>query len=309
MAIETKPLSPSVGLEVFGVDASRPIDPDTRSVLLRHFIDAGVLLFRGAGNSTEAHVHLSRCFGELERHSSKEAWTDGFPELIDISYRPPAKGALPDLQPIYEVDGEALAGWLPWHTDQCFMPRLSRGGVLRALQVPPTHGRTGFLDKIHLYDTLDDDLKAKIEGLSVVYRFDPRMDRNRFGNPPGLKLLSTSAGMNSMLARLDRDFPPAVHPLVYAQAETGRKVLNFSPCYATAIQGMSDGEGDAILSDLADHVGKPHHAYYHSWRADDLVVWDNWRTLHSAEGCPARDTRIMHRTSIAGDYGLGAALN
>ncbi len=38
----------------------------------------------------------------------------------------------------------------------------------------------------------------------------------------------------------------------------------------------------------------------------DLVAWDNWRMLHSAEGCLETETRLMHRTSIAGDYDLGA---
>ena len=124
-------------------------------------------------------------FGELERHSNREAWLDGFPELIDISYRPPGDPLANDLQPVYDVGGVHLAGWLAWHTDQCFVPRLSRGGVLRAIQVPPHHGRTGFLDKIRLHDTLPDDLRGRIDDLRVVYRFEPRMDRNRFGGPHG----------------------------------------------------------------------------------------------------------------------------
>jgi taurine dioxygenase len=301
-------LSDAVGLEILGVDAGRPIDGETRRALNEAFVQAGVLLFRGAGTSVEAHLNVSRCFGALERHSVKESWTEGCPELIDISYRPTAPGEQSKTQPIYEVSGEALAGWLPWHTDQCFMPLLSRGGVLRALQVPPTRGRTGFIDKIRLYETLPEDLKAAIEGLSVIYQFEPRMDRHKFGKPAGLKLLSSSAAMDSILDRLDRDFPPAIHPLVYAQRETGRKVLNFSPAYALRIRGMDAAKSDDLLSALTEHCLAPGHAYFHDWRAGDLVVWDNWRTLHSAEGSPAEHARIMHRTSIAGDYGLGSGL-
>jgi hypothetical protein len=37
------------------------------------------------------------------------SWVGGFPELIDISYRPPDDGQLPELQPVYEVEGEAVA--------------------------------------------------------------------------------------------------------------------------------------------------------------------------------------------------------
>lgn len=304
----TRPLSGSVGLEIIGVDAARPIDDAARDTLMRLFIDTGVLLFRGAGTSPEAHLAVSRCFGELERHSVKESWAEGCPELIDISYLPPKPGAQSKTQPIYEVGGEALAGWLPWHTDQCFMPKLSRGGVLRAIQVPPRYGRTGFMDKIALYATLPDDLKHAIEGLSVIYQFQPQITLHKFGKPAGLKLIERSAAMESLLARLDRDFPPAIHPMIYAQRETGRKVLNFSPAYALGIQGLPEDESNALLEAVTAHCLKPEHPYFHDWQNGDLVVWDNWRTLHSAEGTPVDCTRIMHRTSIAGDYGLGSPL-
>jgi alpha-ketoglutarate-dependent taurine dioxygenase len=69
----TRPLSLSMGLEVMGVDLEQPLDAAWAGKLVELFTDAGVLLFRGAGTSNQAHVNLSRCFGELERHSVKEA--------------------------------------------------------------------------------------------------------------------------------------------------------------------------------------------------------------------------------------------
>ena len=111
--------------------------------------------------------------------------------------------------------------------------------------------------------------------------------------------------MDSILARLERDFPPAVHPLVYAQPETGRKVLNFSPAYALGIAGMERSQSDALLEELVAHCQTKGTAYRHDWRNDDLVAWDNWRILHNAEGTPPHCTRLVQRTSIKGDYGLG----
>lgn len=299
-ALTTRSLPGGTGVEVAGLDASRPLDDGTVAELQRLFVEAGVLVFRGVGTSSEAHVNVSRAFGELELHSTREAWLDGFAELIDISYRPPSDPLFRDLQPVYDVGGVHLAGWLAWHTDQCFVARLSRGGVLRAIQVPPSHGRTGFLDKIRLYDSLGDQLRRRIDGLRVVYRFEPRMDRNRFGTPDDVKLLRSSAGMDSIVERLERDFPPVSHPLVLTQRETGRRVLNFSPCYAVGIEGMPDEEADELLTALADHCTSADHAYVHDWQVDDLVAWDNWRMLHNAEGCLETETRLMHRTSIAG---------
>ena len=307
--LRTKPLSASVGVEVIGLDASQAIDDAVQRELCDVFVRYGVLLFRGAGASPEAHIRVSRCFGELERHSVKESWVEGSPELIDISYIPPEPGTMSANQPIYEVDGRLLAGWLPWHTDQCFMPTLSRGGVLRAIQTPPEGGRTGFRDKIALYAALPERLKARIENLSVIYQFQPQATLHKFGRPQKLKLVGTSLAIDSILARLERDFPPAVHPMVYKQKETGRKVLNVSPAYAVGIEGMETREGDALLGEVVEHCLKPDTAYYHDWQNEDLVAWDNWRIMHSAEGTPPYCTRLIQRTSIKGDYGLGRRLN
>lgn len=308
MTLRTRPLSDAVGVEVIGLDATQPIADGVRRELYDLFVQHGVLLFRGAGVSAEAHLRVARCFGNLERHSIKESWIEGCPELIDISYVPPAPGVQSETQPIYEVDGRLLAGWLPWHTDQCFVPKLSRGGVLRTIQKPHEGGRTGFCDKIALYAALPEGLKQRIEGLSVIYQFEPRATLHKFGKPKGLKLVSTSTAMDSILARVEHDFPPAVHPMVYAQAETGRKVLNISPAYAIGIEGMHTEQGDALLEEVIEHCLLPETAYHHEWENGDLVAWDNWRILHNAEGTPPDCTRLIQRTSIEGDYGLGRKL-
>jgi taurine dioxygenase len=39
-----------------------------------------------------------------------------------------------------------------------------------------------------------------------------------------------------------------------------------------------------------------------------MVLWDNWRMLHSAEGVDPQATRWMRRTTIGGDYALGRKL-
>jgi taurine dioxygenase len=308
MALQTRPITAIFGAEIIGLDATGPVPDRTQQELYDLFVRYGVLLFRGAGVSAEAHLRVSRCFGEIERHSVKESWIEGMPELVDISYVPPANGERSANQPIYEVDGRLLAGWLPWHTDQCFTPRLSRGGVLRMIRTPEEGGRTGFQDKMALYDTLPAGLKARIDGLSVVYRFQPNATLHRFGRPPNLRLAGSSAAMDALTVRLDRDFPPAVHPLVYTQKETGRTVLNLSPAYATGIEGMEEDESDALLSELVTHCLKPKPAYWHAWRNGDLVAWDNWRVMHAAEGTPPDCTRLVQRTSIMGDYGLGRRL-
>jgi taurine dioxygenase len=47
------------------------------------------------------------------------------------------------------------------------------------------------------------------------------------------------------------------------------------------------------------------HPYFHSWKPDHMVIWDNWRMLHSVSGMDPKYERRMQRTTIVGDYGLG----
>ncbi|MFD2499712.1 TauD/TfdA dioxygenase family protein [Rhizorhabdus histidinilytica] len=167
------------------------------------------------------------------------------------------------------------------------MAEINHGSMLRALEVPPEGGRTGFMDRIRLYELLPDDLKRRIEGLDVVYRFQPDMMKRRYCRPADMALVAPSmkAGMFDGDV-LDRDFPPVAHPMVYTDRDSGRKVLNVAPLFAVGIVGMDDPKGDALLGAVIDHCCTADFAYFHRWAVGDMIIWDNWRALHSAEGVP-----------------------
>jgi taurine dioxygenase len=307
MALTIKPLAGDAALEVSGIDLDRPVDAGTRQALLDAFVQAGIIVFPRAASGPEPHLALSRCFGELQRHPVQENWADGYPELVDISYRPGLEGE--SSVALYEVDGQRRGGWLPWHSDLRYMSRINRGGILRSIRTPRAGGRTGFIDQIAAYATLPERLTQRIDRLHVIYQLRPDFTRERFGKPGSLKLVTNAAALDAMAGRIDRDFPPVVHPMVHVQAETGRKVLNVSPTSAIGILEMPDGEGDALLEEVLSYAINPALAYWHDWQENDLVLWDNWRTLHSAEGVPEDCLREMQRTTIAGDYALGRLLS
>ena len=76
---------------------------------------------------------------------------------------------------------------------------------------------------------------------------------------------------------------------------------------AKGIEGREDADGDALLAAVCDEIVEAAKdlSYFHSWQPTDMVIWDNWRVLHSVSGMAPEHTRCMHRTTIAGDYGLG----
>jgi len=305
MAIERIPLTPHLGLELRDIDLSEPIDDATRGAILDAWIDAGVLLFRGAGTSDEIHMRLSSIFGEMEPAATADMNNPDNPYLMTLKYDP--EDTKPRFQQHYSLDGIDRAGWLGWHWDQSFMPTIVRGAVLRMVEPAAVMGETGFIDAVAAYDRLSDETKKRIEGLEVVYEFNPDFVSGQFGFPKQLRALPRPEG--APRGEMKYDFPPVVHPLVITQMESGRKVLKLSPMHARYILGMDRAESDALLDELADHLVEPAYAYFHAWGKDDMIVWDNWRIIHSANGVPLDCKRRAVRTTIMGDYKVGRYLD
>jgi taurine dioxygenase len=75
---------------------------------------------------------------------------------------------------------------------------------------------------------------------------------------------------------------------------------------ALGIQGREDDDGDALLEEVVAEMVARTHPYFHNWRPDEMITWDNWRMLHRVTGADPTHERRMHRTTIVGDYALGA---
>lgn len=288
------------GVAISGLTEGDLTSATVRSELINLWIEHGLIVFRGEGSSS-FHVDLSRVFGDLVLHPVKETRIEEFPELIDVRYEP-------ENEALYDIGGRLLGGWLPWHSDNVYVDRINHGGILRALTVPPEGGDTGFIDQIEAYEALPEDLKERIEDLMVVYKMRMHYADQRYASKIPVKLIRTSNFIESVVAREEIDFLPVVHPVVYRQKETGRAVLNVSPMFAEYIYGMDNAEGHALLQRLVDHVSAEKFAFYHKWVVGEMVLWDNWRMLHSAEGVDPQATRWMRRTTIGGDYSLGRKL-
>ncbi|MGN7931736.1 TauD/TfdA dioxygenase family protein [Sphingopyxis sp. 22461] len=267
----------------------------TRQALYDLWIAEGVVVFEGVAGE-EMQLKLSSCFGKLIAHPTREARAD-HPALMTVRYQP-------DDGWLLTVNGESRGSWLPWHSDLIYVDRINRGGVLRPVKLPSSLGETGFIDKILAYETLPDRLKSRIEGLDVIYQYDLDPAHQRFGRTADVTVERYTEGIRSIQSRLG-EFPRVIHPMVYVQQGTDRKVLNVSPWFAVGIHGMENTGGDALLEEVAQHIVRSPHVYLHHWKMEQMVLWDNWRVLHCSTGCPQNEERWMLRTTIEGDYGLG----
>lgn len=301
-AFEVRPLYPAdrFGALVTGLDALMLDDAAVAEAIRALWVDRGLIVFRGIERTLEAHLGLSRVFGEPEPHIVPGNQNDAHPAIFDLRYAP-------DKGNLYRIDGALVGGWQPWHKDLIYSARINRGGVLRGIVLPEQGGLTGFIDQICAYETLPDDIKTRIEGLHVVYKLNGDATSLRFGPRDGVTRVR--AAENSLAAaRTAGSFPEVAHPMVYAQSETGRKVLNVSQWFALRILELDKAEGDALLEAVMRHLTDEAAAYYHHWQPGDMVAWDNWRMLHRGTGVPAEARRHMQRTTIAGDYARGRVI-
>lgn len=277
-------LSPApLGAEVTGVDLSQPIDDSTFQQIEDVFHDRGVIVIRDQKLTPEQHVAFSRRLGNLEIHVATQYLKPDIPEILVVS------NVVEDGRNI----GLADAGQY-WHSDLSYVANPSRCSLLYALEVPEQDGvvlgETLFASAAYAYDTLPDDLKQRLEGLTAVHRYGDRYQKQQAAGGRG-------ALTEEQLAKV----PDVRHLVLRPHPITGRKVLFVNEGFTALIEGMPEEESAAILPRLYEHIVRPEAIYTHRWRVGDLLMWDNGLVQHRAirnYQLPLR--RLMHRTTVAG---------
>ena len=282
--MKISPYSTALGAEITGIKLSSSCGDnlirDIKSALHEHL----VLVFRDQDLLPGEQVAFSERFGELVVRGSGEFLHPEFPPVLILSNR--------IINGKSEGATDAYAG-SHWHSDLTYAERPSFGSMLHALEVADEGGDTAWANMYEAYDTLNNEIKERIDGLKAIHVRDRR--RNPRAGIPG----NFDRDVN---AYYDIKVPDSIHPMVRTHPVTGRKALYVSPRFTVAIEGVDDAEGQPLLDELFDHQKKPDFMFRHKWKTGDLVFWDNSATIHLAcGGLKPHDVRKLHRTSIAGD--------
>lgn len=284
MTLDIRPTGAAVGAIVTGLDMEA-ITPAETAALRQAFLDFGVLVFKGAHVETQGQLALSEIFGELDVHPIESIRHKDDPRLIELA----ANGGKPVAAD--DPDADKIVGKIPWHADLMYTDTPNRGGILRALVVPAEGGFTGWIDTSRLYATLPRDVKERIQGLRIVHSY------------------ARAYGVQSMVGTDTDLFPEVSHPLVYVHPENDRAVLNISPSSSVRIEGLPEEEARELLDWLCAFATREEEAYVHQWQEGDMVLWDNWRTIHSALGHKKRYPRVVQRTTLKSNLRTGRYLS
>ena len=272
--MDTKCINGALGIEVCGVDLNN-LSNQTRSDLLDLYNEHLVLLFRGQDLAPESQLAFSELFGPVNPHPLKtRASVDGFPQVLILENKPGRPGAPNDY----------------WHSDISHTERPPSATVLHSLTIPEGRGDTMVCSMVRAYEQLSDRVRDMIDDLKALHS--------------GMATYERSVASNSDARRIDPSEvkPPRPHPVVRSPEGTGQKAIYVNPHFTIGIEGMPAEEGNWILNHLYETATKPENIYRHQWRAGDVLVWDNRRTMHYA----VRDydeemPRKLHRCTATGE--------
>lgn len=289
--LQAKPLSPSFGAEVHGIDWSRPLAPEVVREIVHLQKKWGVLVFRKTGLTDATHVAYSRNFGALETaHALNKPRRASLPQLYDAGNLDPDDQIIPRFSRAWwHTKGNGL-----WHTDSSFHQHRSSYSALRAVELPPVGGQTKYADMKAAYLGLPNDIKERIENLVAehwIWHSRKLAAPQEFDKPTDEEKAT---------------LPPAYHKLVQIAPDGVNKTL-YIASHARRILGMADSESTSLIKALLDHAQQPQYQVTIKWKnMGDLVQWDNRCTMHRAtafqDQCNRRD---MRRTTVH-DHGPGA---
>lgn len=277
VTFDIRPVAPTLGVEIVGLDLSRPLEPATVDALAAALDEHLVLVFRDQTLGDADLVRYSAAFGRLDKAPITEQGrlhAPGFEEVYVIS------NVTEQGRPI----GALGAGESAWHADMTYLEEPPFGSCLYALEVPEEGGDTGFISMHAAYDALPEDLRRRVDGLTLKHDSTTNSGgylRQGFAPPDDV---SASPG--------------TIHPLVIDNPRNGRRALLLGRRLNAHIPGLPVAESEALLDAIWGAAVRPELAWHHRWRVGDLVMWDNRWTMHRRDPFPDHQRRRMHRTQI-----------
>jgi taurine dioxygenase len=261
------PSGQALGATILGLDLSHALEEKEVEALVRLLGEHGVLRFPQQSLDAKQQRNFAARFGELEVNVASGAYQEpGIPEVMILS------NIVENGRPI----GLADAGQ-DWHTDMSYSRTIAFANVLYGIKIPRRNGQplgnTEFCSMHAAYDGLPSHLKNSLEGKTVLHDFNKFWDKMRMekgSKRPPLTVAQKKAK------------PPVSHPIFLTHPITGRKVLYANPGYAMRINELPQEESDETLEFLFAHQTRPEYRYSSRWTEGDVLMWENFGTIHNA---------------------------
>jgi len=258
--MKIKKITP-LGAEVSDIDLSNVLTESDHNLIKEAFLDNLVLIFKNQKLTPQDLLMVASVWGSPQQHPVFKGLED-HPEIIKI-----------------ENFGSKYHTNAHWHSDVTFEEEPPDATILYAIDVPSVGGNTLFANQYLAYDSLEGQLKEKLENSVAV---------------------NTNKSV-IFLAGADPSLQKSVnHPVFRTHPETGKKALFVTQAFVERIEGLSDKESGEILIKLYSHASHERFRYEHKWHNGDMVVWDNRCVQHFAIHDHGDKIRTLHRITVSG---------
>uniref|UniRef100_A0A060T666 ARAD1B16896p n=1 Tax=Blastobotrys adeninivorans TaxID=409370 RepID=A0A060T666_BLAAD len=257
-ATEVRHLTPKIGTELVGVNLANLTDAQKDELALLTSY-RGVVFFRDQKDlDIQKQLDLGRYWGKLHVHATTgqpKAWKEQNLEEVHVVWSDEKR-----------LPATSFSQTYLWHSDVTYELQPPSYTTLKLLDGPEDGGDTLWVLGYALYDQLSPGLQKYLEGLTALHSAHEQADDSRRDGRP-----------------IRREPIVSEHPLVRTHPVTGYKSLFVNPGFTRAIKGVPKGESDAILNYLFTLIATAQeYSVRFKWNKNDVALWDNRITTHSA---------------------------
>lgn len=276
MPLDTAILAENIGSVVRGLDLSVDMGEATMRSLADLLFDRGVVVVPGQSLCDAQYVRFASYFGKPLEFFIPEHRSAEHPEIIRINNDPATPAMMRD-------------GAVHWHSDSSYEAVPGAVTMLFGQEAPESGGETHFASTTAAYAALPEETKRRIHGFTALHELGraPWIDGETKPDPN----------------RPPRATDAPRHPLVMIHPVTGKPGI-FTSGTAYAIEGMEEGEATRLIRELREHIVQPQFRTTYKVEAGDIVLWDNFGTVHCASPIEYSNQdgkrRLLHRISTKG---------
>ena len=283
MPIETRPLDGPFGVELLGLDLSKPMTRDQVNELISIFHHNQVIVARDQKLEFDQYDALTRHFGDQRPHFLDHLRLRGHPAILLLS------NVFEGDRPLGVYEGAAF-----WHTDVAYEDPPNSSTIVYALEVPDKPCPTEIADCYSAWDDLSQAMKDRIDGLQVIHHYGNRWDMDENSNTSAERLTEDQKKRVSN-----------VHmPMVRQHHVTGRKAIYGMAGSSFGIVGWPEDEAIELIDELARHCIQEKYQMSVNYSVGDVAAWDTFSTLHKAQvqqpATGEHDRRLLWRVSVTG---------
>jgi taurine dioxygenase len=274
--LEVVPLTKHIGAEIRGIDLRTKPDEDTVRAIYQAWLDHLVIVFPDQKLEQEDLIRVTGYFGELgDLHRPPKFRPPGFSRIL------PGIMMISNIRENGEPIGALPDGEMMFHHDMIHAEVPSKATLLYAVEIPSKGGNTLFASGYAAYDTLDPNIRDRLEGKRALHHYN-------YG--------SVQKGDN----KGTEAYGECIHPVFRTHEDTQRKAVYVNRLMTVKVVDVPEDESDRLLNAVFDHSEKREFVYEHEWRLGDLLLWDNRCSTHARTDFPSTERRLMLRTTVKG---------